>query len=100
MAEFPALNGQSVSMAVLQFLVGGVNPPYTRPHSAKLPFVVEGSMEVGFVHTANKLYTQTLQLGDMFGLRLFCDSIGRTELEVTINLPLPMNSRAEVMISN
>ncbi|KAK9279605.1 hypothetical protein L1049_013284 [Liquidambar formosana] len=54
LAEFPALNGhQSVSMAVLQF-------------PAELLFVVEGSLEVGFIDTTNKLYTQTLQLGDMF----------------------------------
>ncbi|THG13868.1 germin-like protein 9-3 [Camellia sinensis] len=66
MVEFLALNGQSVSMAVLQFPAGGVNPPHTHPRSAELLFVVEGSMEVGFVDTANKLYTQTLQLGDMF----------------------------------
>ncbi|KAL7202251.1 hypothetical protein ACSBR1_033846 [Camellia fascicularis] len=66
MAKFPALNGQSVSMAVLQFLAGGVNPPHIHPRSAELLFVVEDSMEVGFVDTANKLYTQTLQMGDMF----------------------------------
>ncbi|KAL7202244.1 hypothetical protein ACSBR1_033839 [Camellia fascicularis] len=66
MAEFPALNGQSVSMAVLQFPAGGVNPPHTHPRSAELLFLVEGSMEVGFVDTTNKLYTQTLQAGDMF----------------------------------
>ncbi|KAF5931147.1 hypothetical protein HYC85_032020 [Camellia sinensis] len=34
--------------------------------SAELLFVMEGSVEVGFVDIANKLYTQTLQLGDMF----------------------------------
>ncbi|KAF5931148.1 hypothetical protein HYC85_032021 [Camellia sinensis] len=66
MAEFAALNGQSVSMAVLQFPAGSVNPPHTHPRSAELLFVVEGSMEVGFVDTTNKLYTQTLQVGDMF----------------------------------
>ncbi|KAF6165878.1 hypothetical protein GIB67_012775 [Kingdonia uniflora] len=66
LAEFPALDGQSVSLAVLQFPAGGVNPPHTHPRSAELLFVVEGSLEVGFVDTKNVLYTQTLQLGDMF----------------------------------
>ncbi|OVA10020.1 Germin [Macleaya cordata] len=66
MAEFPALNGQSVSLAVLQFPASGTNPPHTHPRSAELLFVVQGSLEVGFVDTTNKLYTQTLQLGDMF----------------------------------
>ncbi|KDP34422.1 hypothetical protein JCGZ_12703 [Jatropha curcas] len=66
MAEFPALNGQSVSYAVLQYPAGGVNPPHTHPRAAELLFVVLGSLEVGFIDTTNKLYTQTLQLGDIF----------------------------------
>jgi len=36
------------------------------PHSAELLFVVDGSLEVGFIDSTNKLYTQRLQLGDMF----------------------------------
>ncbi|CAA2942861.1 germin 9-3 [Olea europaea subsp. europaea] len=51
--EFSALDGQSVSMAVLQF-------------PAELLFVVEGSLEVGFVDTTNKLFTQTLQTANIF----------------------------------
>ncbi|XP_059627031.1 putative germin-like protein 9-2 [Cornus florida] len=66
MAEFPALNGQSVSQAVLQFPAGAVNPPHSHPRSADLLFVVVGSLEVGFVDTSNKLFTQKLQMGDMF----------------------------------
>ncbi|KAL5763728.1 hypothetical protein ACOSQ2_016322 [Xanthoceras sorbifolium] len=66
MAEFPVLNGQSVSMAVLQFPSGAVNPPHTHPRSAELLFLVEGSLEVGFIDTTNKLYVQKLQVGDMF----------------------------------
>ncbi|KAK1292228.1 Germin-like protein 9-3 [Acorus calamus] len=66
MDQFPALNGQSVSYAVLLFPSGGVNPPHTHPRSAELLFLVEGSLEVGFVDTTNKLYTQTLIPGDMF----------------------------------
>ncbi|KAK4595821.1 hypothetical protein RGQ29_014068 [Quercus rubra] len=50
MAEFPALNGQSVSYDVLYFPAGSINPPHTR----------------GLIDTTNKLYTQTLQAGDMF----------------------------------
>ncbi|KAK9126351.1 hypothetical protein Scep_015197 [Stephania cephalantha] len=65
-AEFPALNGQSVSFAVLMYPPGTVNPPHTHPRSAELLLVIEGTLEVGFVDTTNKLYTQTLQLGDMF----------------------------------
>lgn len=65
-AEFPILDGQSVSLAVLQFPGGGVNPPHTHPRAAELLFVIQGSLEVGFVDTSNKLYTQTLQVGDLF----------------------------------
>ncbi|XP_057481122.1 germin-like protein 9-3 [Actinidia eriantha] len=66
MAEFPALNGQSVSSAVLQYPADSVNPPHTHPRSAELLFLVGGSLEVGFVDTTNKLFTQTLQAGDLF----------------------------------
>ncbi|XP_044512490.1 germin-like protein 9-3 [Mangifera indica] len=66
LANFPALNGQSVSYALLQFPAGAINPPHTHPRSAELLFVVEGSLNVGFVDTNNTLYTQTLQFGDIF----------------------------------
>ncbi|KAH9659846.1 Germin-like protein 9-3 [Citrus sinensis] len=66
MVEFPALNGQSVSYAILQFPSGTTNPPHTHPRSAELLFLIDGSLQVGFVDTTNKLFTQTLQAGDMF----------------------------------
>ncbi|XP_062017834.1 putative germin-like protein 9-2 [Rosa rugosa] len=66
LAEFPALNGQSVSYAVLEFPAGTTNPPHTHPRSAELLFLVDGSLEVGFVDTKNNLFTQTLQAGDLF----------------------------------
>ncbi|XP_004293057.1 PREDICTED: germin-like protein 9-3 [Fragaria vesca subsp. vesca] len=66
MAEFPALFGQSVSYAVLQFPSGTVNPPHTHPRSAELLFLVDGTLEVGFVDTKNNLFTQTIQAGDLF----------------------------------
>ncbi|KAJ0976448.1 hypothetical protein J5N97_018413 [Dioscorea zingiberensis] len=64
--EFPALNGQSVSYAALQFAPGGINPPHTHPRSAELLLVLKGALEVGFVDSANMLFTQVLQTGDMF----------------------------------
>ncbi|CAI0403818.1 unnamed protein product [Linum tenue] len=66
MAEFPALNGQSVSYATLLFPNGTANPPHTHPRAAELLFVVDGELQVGFVDTAGKLYTQALHVGDMF----------------------------------
>ncbi|XP_017641258.2 germin-like protein 9-3 [Gossypium arboreum] len=66
MAEFPALNGQSVSYAVLEYPAGSVNPPHTHPRAAELLFLTYGILEVGFVDTTNKLFTQRLQAGDIF----------------------------------
>ncbi|KAK8602907.1 hypothetical protein V6N13_085109 [Hibiscus sabdariffa] len=66
MAEFPALNGQSVSFAVLEYPAGSVNPPHTHPRATELLFLTYGVLEVGFVDTTNKLFTQRLQAGDMF----------------------------------
>ncbi|KAL3520903.1 hypothetical protein ACH5RR_019052 [Cinchona calisaya] len=64
--EFRALDGQSVSLDVLQFPGGSVNPPHTRPRASGLLIVVTGQLEVGFIDTKNVLYNQTLVAGDMF----------------------------------
>ncbi|KAF3453961.1 hypothetical protein FNV43_RR04403 [Rhamnella rubrinervis] len=66
MVEFPALNGQSVSYTALQFPPASTNPPHTHPRSAELLFLTNGSLQVGFVDTTNKLFIQTLQVGDLF----------------------------------
>ncbi|XVF03956.1 hypothetical protein REPUB_Repub05bG0038400 [Reevesia pubescens] len=66
MAEFPTLNGQSVSIATLEYPNGTLNPLHIHLRSAELLLVVDGSLEVGFVDTTGKLYTQTLQVADMF----------------------------------
>ncbi|KAK7324854.1 hypothetical protein VNO77_28736 [Canavalia gladiata] len=65
-AEFATLDGQSVSYAVLEFPGGSINPPHTHPRSAELLFLIQGSLQVGFVDTTNKLFTQSLQPGDLF----------------------------------
>ncbi|XP_050387285.1 germin-like protein 9-3 [Argentina anserina] len=64
--EFPALNGQSVSYAVLQLPPQTLLPPHTRPDATGLLFLLDGSLEVGLIDTKNNLYTQKLQAGDMF----------------------------------
>ncbi|KAF9594394.1 hypothetical protein IFM89_030996 [Coptis chinensis] len=66
LSEFPALDGQSVSYAVLQYPGGSINPPHIHPHSSELLFLLTGSLVVGFIDTSNKLYAKTLQAGDMF----------------------------------
>ncbi|KAL8538929.1 hypothetical protein ACS0TY_000793 [Phlomoides rotata] len=64
--EFPALEGQSVSLAILEFPPGAVNPPHTHPRASELLFVVIGSLEVTIIDTKNVPYTQILIAGDMF----------------------------------
>ncbi|KAE7996384.1 hypothetical protein FH972_001114 [Carpinus fangiana] len=44
---------------------GIVNRPHTHPHSAEHLFLVDGSLEVGFVDTTNKLFTQKLLVSDL-----------------------------------
>ncbi|KAI3748501.1 hypothetical protein L6452_11612 [Arctium lappa] len=64
--EFPGLLGQSVSYAVLEFPIGSLNPLHIHPRATELLFVIAGSLQVGFVDTSNKLFTQKLEIGDMF----------------------------------
>nr|XP_011469559.1 PREDICTED: putative germin-like protein 9-2 [Fragaria vesca subsp. vesca] len=66
MDEFPALKGQSVSYAMLQFPPNTIFPPHTRLDSAGLMLVLTGSLEVGLIDSKNVLYIKKLQAGDMF----------------------------------
>lgn len=64
--ELPALEGQSVSMAYLEFPPGAINPPHTHPRGSELLYLLYGKLEVTVVDTKNVAYTQVLQTGDMF----------------------------------
>ncbi|GJS00537.1 germin-like protein 9-3 [Tanacetum coccineum] len=75
MNEFPALNGLGVSYAVLEFPIGSVNPVHIHPRASELMFLVSGCLEVGFVDTTNKLFNQTLKIGDIFLLLLPCECL-------------------------
>ncbi|KAI3757178.1 hypothetical protein L6452_04712 [Arctium lappa] len=66
MNEFPALVGQSVSYAVLEFPAGSINPVHTHPRASELMFLVSGNLQVGFVDTSNTLFKQSLEIGDIF----------------------------------
>ncbi|KAJ9173304.1 hypothetical protein P3X46_016455 [Hevea brasiliensis] len=66
MKEFPALEGQAVSIAALIYPPSGSNPPHVHPRAAELLIVLQGVLEVGFVDSTNKLFKQTLQVPDMF----------------------------------
>lgn len=64
--EFPALEGQRVSVSAIMYPPSGMNLPHVHPRASELLIVLLGSLEVGFVDTTNRLFTQTLQAPDMF----------------------------------
>ncbi|KAG6555836.1 hypothetical protein Mapa_002477 [Marchantia paleacea] len=64
--NFPALLGLGVSSAVLQFSPGSINPVHYHPRGSELFYVLQGCLDVGFVDTANKLFTATVCAGESF----------------------------------
>ena len=64
--SLPGLNTLGVSMARIDFAPWGVNPPHTHPRATEIIFVLEGTLEVGFITTANKLFTKVVGKGDVF----------------------------------
>lgn len=67
-AQIPGLNTLGISMARIDFAPGGINPPHTHPRATEVLMVIEGTLEVGFVlsNPDNRLFTKTLQKGDVF----------------------------------
>ncbi|KAK6920789.1 Cupin 1 [Dillenia turbinata] len=63
---FPALNTLGLSMNRVDFAPGGVNPPHSHPRSTEAVFVLKGKLLVGFVSTANILYSKVVTPGQMF----------------------------------
>ncbi|TVU22731.1 hypothetical protein EJB05_32448, partial [Eragrostis curvula] len=45
---------------------GGLNPPHTHPRATEIIFVIEGVLEVGFITTADKLFSKIITKGDVF----------------------------------
>ncbi|KAH7838936.1 hypothetical protein Vadar_032929 [Vaccinium darrowii] len=70
-ANYPALNTLSVSMARIDYAPYGLNPPHYHPRASEILTVLEGTLEVGFVtsstyNPANQLISKVLQKGDAF----------------------------------
>ncbi|KAF8661878.1 hypothetical protein HU200_056838 [Digitaria exilis] len=63
---FAGVNTLGVSMARIDYAPGGQNPPHTHPRATEIIFVLEGTLEVGFITTANKLFTKVVCKGDVF----------------------------------
>ncbi|XP_078171177.1 germin-like protein 5-1 [Carex rostrata] len=64
--KIPGLNTLGVSMARIDYAPGGINPPHTHPRATEIIFVLEGTLDVGFITTANVLVSKTITKGDVF----------------------------------
>ncbi|KAE8700960.1 Germin-like protein subfamily 2 member 4 [Hibiscus syriacus] len=64
--QIPGLNTLGVSLSRIDYLPGGLNPPHTHPRATEIIFVLEGELDVGFITTANKLYSKSIKKGDVF----------------------------------
>ncbi|XP_006659249.1 putative germin-like protein 3-2 [Oryza brachyantha] len=67
--NLPGLNTMGVSMARIDYAPWGVNPPHTHPRAAEVIFVLEGSLDVGFITTGggnNTLFARTVRRGEVF----------------------------------
>ena len=79
--QLPGLNTLGISMARIDFApYGGLNPPHTHPRATEILVVIEGTLYVGFITTANQLFSKTLEKGDVFvfpkGLVHFQQNVG------------------------
>ncbi|CAO2842012.1 unnamed protein product [Amaranthus hypochondriacus] len=61
---FPALNGLGISMSRLDIGVGGVVPIHSHRVS-ELIIVIEGTIIAGFIDSNDKVYSKTLNKGDI-----------------------------------
>ncbi|CAL9779770.1 unnamed protein product [Musa acuminata subsp. burmannicoides] len=64
--KIPGLNTLGVSMSRIDYAPGGLNPPHTHPRATEIVFVLDGTLDVGFITTANKLIAKTITKGEVF----------------------------------
>ncbi|CAM8907440.1 unnamed protein product [Rhodiola kirilowii] len=64
-AQFPGLNGLGISMARLDLAPGGVIPMHTHPGANEVLVVIQGTINAGFISSANKVYLKTLKKGEI-----------------------------------
>ncbi|XP_073116968.1 putative germin-like protein 2-1 [Elaeis guineensis] len=81
--QIPGLNTLGISLARLDFVPYGLNPPHIHPRGTEILVVLEGTLYVGFVTSnPNKLFTKVLNKGDVFvfpqGLIHFQFNYGKT----------------------
>ncbi|KAF5733411.1 GERMIN-LIKE protein 10 [Tripterygium wilfordii] len=64
--KIPGLNTLGVSLSRIDYAPDGLNPPHTHPRATEIIYVLEGTLDVGFITTANKLIARTITKGDVF----------------------------------
>ncbi|KAL2345566.1 hypothetical protein Fmac_006851 [Flemingia macrophylla] len=64
--KVPGLNTLGVSLSRIDYAPGGQNPPHTHPRATELVFVLEGTLDVGFITTSNKFISKTITKGEIF----------------------------------
>ncbi|XP_022864694.1 rhicadhesin receptor-like [Olea europaea var. sylvestris] len=64
--RIPGLNTLGVSLSRIDYAPGGLNPPHTHPRATEMVFVLEGELDVGFITTANVLYSKSIKKGETF----------------------------------
>lgn len=66
---FPGVNGLGISIARLDFAVGGVIPFHTHPGGSEVLVVIQGTICSGFISSFdNKVYLKTLNKGEVMVL--------------------------------
>ncbi|XP_050382508.1 rhicadhesin receptor [Argentina anserina] len=99
----PGLNTLGVSLARIDYAPGGINPPHTHPRATEIVFVLEGSLDVGFFTTANKLISKTIVKGDVFvfpkGLIHFQKNNGKVPAAVIAGFNSQLQGTANIALT-
>ncbi|KAL8027281.1 hypothetical protein ABFX02_14G085100 [Erythranthe guttata] len=64
--RIPGLNTLGISLGRIDYAPYGLNPPHVHPRATEVVFVLEGELDVGFITTANILYSKTIKKGEVF----------------------------------
>lgn len=101
--KIPGLNTLGVSLARIDYAPGGINPPHTHPRATEIVFVLEGSLDVGFLTTANKLISKTIVKGDVFvfpkGLVHFQKNNGKVPAAVIAGFNSQLQGTANIALT-
>nr|AHM10392.1 GLP [Spinacia oleracea] len=87
--SFPALNGLGISMARLDFAVGGVIPVHSH-RTSEVIIVTRGSIIAGFIDASNNAFYRRLEVGDVMifpqAMLHFQINVGRTPATAIVSL--------------